>query len=125
MNKWLGIGRLTRDPELRYTNNGKEVGNMTIAVDRSYGDETDFINVTVWGKTAENCSKYLEKGRLIAVEGELNINKKGDKYYTKINASNVQFLDWGSDDKKQSNSSQTDSGNDNLEDNDSEFDPPF
>ncbi len=78
LNRVILIGRLTRDPELRYTNNGKAVARFTLAVDRPFKNqagerETDFINVVVWGPQADNCSKYLSKGKLAAVDGRLEI----------------------------------------------------
>lgn len=70
------VGRLTKDPELRYTQSGKAVTQMRIAVDRGTTDaegnkETDFVNIVVWNKSAEACRNYLEKGSLIAVKGRL------------------------------------------------------
>lgn len=98
------IGRLTKDPELRYTKNDTPVANMRIAVDRPYSsrDETDFINIVVWNKTAENCNEYLSTGRLISVEGYLQIrNSEGENGRKYINpevvARRVQFLDGNSD----------------------------
>ena len=99
MNKWIGIGRLTRDVELRYTAEGKAVASFTLAVDRGYGsDNTDFVNVSAWEKQAENCAEYIGKGRLVAVEGRLQIRSYEDKEGNKriapeIVASNVVFLD--------------------------------
>jgi single-strand DNA-binding protein len=73
MNKITLIGRLTHDPELRYTPNGDAVANFSIAVDRkmSKQDITDFIPVVTWRKLAEICNQYLSKGKLVAVEGRL------------------------------------------------------
>ena len=99
MNKWVGIGRLTRDVEMRYTGEGKAVANFTLAVDRAYGSEdTDFINIVVWEKQAENCAEYIGKGRLVAVEGRLQIRNYEDKGGNKriaaeIVANQVVFLD--------------------------------
>ncbi len=78
MNRIILIGRLTADPELRYTQNGVAVASFTLAVDRPFSSrqgerETDFINIVVWRKQAENCANYLKKGRLAAVEGRLQI----------------------------------------------------
>ena len=94
MNKCFLIGRLTKDPDLRYTNSGKEVCNFTLAVD-GYGERTDFIKITAWGKTAKNVAEYMEKGRMCAVAGELHIDKKEEKYYTSVNANQVKFLGGG------------------------------
>ncbi len=105
LNSFVGIGRLTRDPELRYTPAGKGVCKFGIAINRTYrnqeGDNVDevlFINVTTWGKQAENCSQFLKKGRRVAVSGELRSNSWQDKDGNKrvsyeISARTVQFLD--------------------------------
>lgn len=111
MNSVVLIGRLTRDPELRYTASTQmAVASFSIAVDRptrSGGDrQTDFPRITVFGKQAENCEKYLAKGRLVAIQGRLQTgsyqNKNGDTVYTTdVVADRVQFLEWG--DKPQGN----------------------
>lgn len=81
MNNVTILGRLTRDVELRQTNSGKSVANMTVAINRGFGkdDEADFIPVVVWEKTAENCAKFLAKGRQVAVTGRLQTSKYTDK----------------------------------------------
>lgn len=83
-NKVILIGRLTRDPELRYTPAGKPVASFTVAVDRNRGGqgqerETDFIDCVVWQQTAEFASKYATKGRMVCVEGRLQIRTWEDK----------------------------------------------
>ncbi|MBQ8681419.1 MAG: single-stranded DNA-binding protein [Bacilli bacterium] len=104
MNKAILIGRLTRDPELRYTSSNRAVCQFTVAIDRPFTNqatgsrEADFINVVVWDRTAENVGKYMAKGRLIAVEGRIQTrnydNNEGRKVYvTEVVASNVQFLE--------------------------------
>lgn len=104
MNKAILIGRLTRDPELRYTSSNRAVCQFTVAIDRPFTNqasgqrEADFINVVVWDKTAENVGKYMSKGRLIAVEGRIQTrnydNNEGRKVYvTEVVATNVQFLE--------------------------------
>lgn len=103
MNHIILIGRLTRDPELRYTPNGIAVANFDLAVDRpvknAQGEkETDFIRIVAWQKTAENCANYLRKGRLVAVEGRLQIRgyetQDGQKRrVAEVVASFVQFLE--------------------------------
>ena len=108
MNHIVIIGRLTRDPELRYTPNGVAVANFTVAVDRPFNNvkgerETDFILVVVWQKLAENCANHLRKGRLVAVEGRLQIRsydtQDGQKRrVAEVIANNVQFLDRGRED---------------------------
>lgn len=107
MNIVFFTGRLTKDPELKFiAGSGKAVCNFSIAVDRPFSKEkqADFFRVVVWGKTAENCAEYLEKGRKVAVKGHLineQYEKDGQKMtFTKIIADNVEFLEWG--EKKQS-----------------------
>lgn len=103
MNHVVLIGRLTRDPELRFTaGSGKAVATFTIAVDRPFAKEktADFFRVVVWGKTGENCANYLAKGRLVAVQGRLQNNtyetQNGEKRYTtEVVADRVEFLEWG------------------------------
>lgn len=78
LNRVVLIGRLTRDPELRYTKNGTPTASFTLAVDRAYKNEagereTDFIDVVVWRQMAEHCANYLAKGKLAAVDGKLQI----------------------------------------------------
>ena len=101
MNKIILIGRLTADPELRYTPNGKAVCSFTLAVNRPYtgegGERTaDFIEIVVWNKPAENVAKYLVKGRQAAVEGLLQIQsyeKDGQRRWrTQVVANSVEFL---------------------------------
>lgn len=98
-NRIVLVGRLTRDPELRYTPNGAAVCQFSLAVDSGYGDSkrTDFINIVVWNKQGENCNTYLSKGKLALVEGRLQIrnyeNKEGRKVYvTEVVADTVRFL---------------------------------
>ena len=99
MNKWIGIGRLCRDVELRFTpNTGNAVANFTLAIDRIGTDKgTDFIDIVVWNKQAENCAQYLAKGSLCAVVGRLQIRtyeaKDGQKRrVAEVVANSVQFL---------------------------------
>lgn len=103
MNKVIIIGRLTKDVELLETPGGTPLARLSVAVNRSYKNsdgerEADFFNVTVWGNQAENCSKYLEKGRQVAIQGELRndtyTDKNGDKRTsTTINAQEVEFIE--------------------------------
>ena len=103
LNRIILIGRLTRDPEMRYTGSGTAFTRFTLAVDRPYKDQngekmTDFINIVTWRKLAEHCAQYLYKGRLVAVEGSLQINKREKDGRTYINpdvvADSVKFLEW-------------------------------
>ena len=108
LNKVFLLGNLTRDPELRHTAQGTSVANFSIAVNRTYkgndGDfkkETSYFNIIVWGKTGENCAKFLSKGRPVLVEGRLQNRsyetQDGQKRtITEIVADNVQFLGSGS-----------------------------
>jgi single-strand DNA-binding protein len=105
LNRTILIGRLTNEPELRYTNSGTPVANFTLAVERphknAHGEkETDFIPIVVWQKPAELCAQYLHKGRLAAVDGRIQIrsyeNKEGQKVrVAEVVAESVRFLDRG------------------------------
>ncbi|MEE0510783.1 MAG: single-stranded DNA-binding protein [Peptococcaceae bacterium] len=105
MNKVILIGRLTADPELRYTPNGAAVCSFRIAVDRPFNSQSgergaDFINIVVWNKAAENTAKYMSKGRQIAVEGRLQIrsydgNDGQRRWVTEVVADRVEFLGGG------------------------------
>ena len=112
MNRVFLIGRLSRDPELRHTTSGMAVCQINVAVSRRTGagrdPETDFINVVVWDKQAENVSRYLAKGRQVAVEGRIQTrsydNNEGKKtYVTEVVANNVEFLGSASDNNRSSN----------------------
>jgi single-strand DNA-binding protein len=107
------IGRLGRDPELRYTQENTAVATLNLATSESWKDKqsgerkerTEWHRIVVWGRQAENCERFLSKGRLVFVEGTLQtrdwLDKEGNKRYTtEIVAKSVQFLD----------SKQTDSG---------------
>jgi single-strand DNA-binding protein len=99
MNKVFIVGRLTRDPEVRYTQTGKAVASFSVAVDSGYGEnkKADFIPVVVWDKLAEICGNNIAKGRKVLVEGRLQISnyeKDGVKHFkTDVVAQNVEFLD--------------------------------
>ena len=102
MNKVILIGRLTRDPELRYTSSNIPSATFSLAVDRTFTNqsgerEADFINIVVWRKQAENVKNYLTKGSQVAVEGRIQTRsydaQDGTKrYVTEVVADNVQFL---------------------------------
>lgn len=105
LNKVMIIGRLGRDVDLKYSQSGAAVGNLSIATDESYVDKngnkvdrTEWHRVVVYQNTAENCAKYLSKGSLVYVEGSLQTRKWQDqqgqeRYTTEIKAQRVQFLD--------------------------------
>ena len=105
LNKVMLIGRLGRDPELRYAQSGTPVANLRIATDESYTDRSgnkvdkaEWHSVVVWDRQAENCNNYLSKGSLVFVEGSLQTRQWQDqqgqtRYTTEIKALRVQFLD--------------------------------
>ncbi|TMI77598.1 MAG: single-stranded DNA-binding protein [Bacillati bacterium ANGP1] len=104
-NRIILIGRLTRDPELRYVPSGAPVANFTLAVDRPFRDqqgnrETDFIDIVAWRKLAEQVSQYMTKGRMVAVEGRLQLRsyetQDGQKRkVAEVVADGIRFLDRG------------------------------
>lgn len=103
LNRVVLVGRLARDPELRYTPSGKAVCGITVAVTRRFANQqgerdADFIDVVLWGKLAETCANHLQKGRLVGVEGRLQIRsyetQDGQKRKAaEVVADNVSFLD--------------------------------
>lgn len=104
VNKAILIGNLGRDPELRYTKDGRPVANFTLATNERWRDKegnnqerTEWHRVVVWDKTAENCAQYLQKGRSVYVEGRLQTrdweDKEGNKRQTtEVVAQQVTFL---------------------------------
>lgn len=97
LNRVILIGRLTSNPELKYTGSNKPYTRICVAVNR-FSEGTDFINVTVWNKQAENVCEYLGKGSLVMIEGSLSVNNYEDsegnrRTSTEVMAQNVQFLD--------------------------------
>lgn len=119
MNRVVLVGRITKDPELKKTNNNNSVVNFTIAINRTYTSasgerEADFINCVAWNKTAENMAAYLSKGSLIAVEGRIQTRSYEDNdgkrvYLTEVYVDNLQFLE------SRSNSNQSISPNQNFQ----------
>lgn len=103
MNRTVLVGRLTKDPELKYTPSGVAVASFTLAVNRSFTNqsgerEADFINCTVWRKPAENVANYLKKGSLAGVDGRIqtrNFEGQDGKrvFITEVVAESVQFLE--------------------------------
>lgn len=103
MNRTMLVGRLTAKPELRYTSSNLPYARFSVAVNRTYSNaqgqrETDFINVAVWRKQAENVCNFLDKGSLVSVEGRIQTgsydDKDGNKRYTmEVVADSVQFLE--------------------------------
>src|SRR5690625_681904 len=102
LNRVVIVGRLTRDPDLRYTPNGVAVANFTVAANRPFTNqqgnrEADFINCVVWRKPAENLANYMKKGNLIGVDGRLQSRSYEGQdgktvYVTEVVADSVQFL---------------------------------
>lgn len=115
MNNVSIIGRLVRDPELRYTPKGKEYLFLAIAVNKSISKEkkeemvktktpvADFFNVITWGKQAENGANFLKKGLKVAITGSLesgSYEKSGERvYYTRIRATQIDFLEWAKEEE--------------------------
>lgn len=102
MNKVFLIGRLTRDPELRYTGSNTAVASFSLAVNRNFTNqsgerEADFINIVVWRKQAENVKNYLSQGSQVAIDGRIQTRSYDDnegkkRYVTEVIADNVEFL---------------------------------
>lgn len=113
INRVVFVGRLTKDPALKYTPSGAAVATFTLAVNRTFTNqqgerEADFINCVVWRKTAENIVNFVSKGSLIGVEGRLQTRHYDDNdgkrvYVTEVIAESVTFLE----PKKESNQQQT------------------
>ena len=120
MNIAILMGRLTRDPELKYTSNGKAYATFTLAVQKTK-DEAEFIDCIAWEKTAENIAEYFGKGNRILIQGRLNVSnyeQNGEKRkFTRVQAFNFEFID-----SKNSGNSQSDNRN-NYEDDEDEVFP--
>ncbi|MDZ5471664.1 single-stranded DNA-binding protein [Bacillus sp. 31A1R] len=103
MNRVVLVGRLTKDPELRYTPNGVPVASFTLAVNRTFTNqqgerEADFINCVIWRKPAENVANFLKKGSLAGVDGRVQTRSYDGQdgkrvYVTEVLAESVQFLE--------------------------------
>lgn len=122
MNNVVLIGRLTRDPELRYIPSGRAVTRFSLAIDKMLSKEkkqemesrgqatADFVNIVVWGRMAENCANYLSKGKLVGVNGRIEsgrYEKDGRTIYTTdVVANQVEFLEWGDTNTNKSQDSQ-------------------
>lgn len=115
MNRTVLVGRLVKDPELRYTPSGVAVATFTLAVNRPFTNqqgerEADFINCVLWRKPAENVSNYLKKGSLAGVDGRIQTRSYDGQdgkrvYVTEVLAESVQFLDTRNNDNQSSNRS--------------------
>jgi len=119
LNKVMIIGNLTRDPEVRYTTKGTAVGEIGLAVNRKRKDsegnqieETTFVDVTLWGRTAELAQQYLSKGRSVYIEGRLQLDTWDDKdtgqkrSKLKVVCDQMQFIGGGGGNRQQSDSPQ-------------------
>lgn len=104
LNRVQLIGRLGKDPESKFTPTGKKVCHFSLAVSNRWKDKnganqesTEWVNIEIWGRLGEVCQEYLKKGSLVFVEGRLKTDKYEDKgemkYFTKIVAQTLQFLD--------------------------------
>lgn len=100
INNWTGMGRLTKDPELRHTGTGKPVATFTLAIDEDFANadgekKCNFINIVAWGNTAEFVSKYFHKGNMIAVQGRITSRTyeqdKNKRYITEVVAEKISF----------------------------------
>ena len=113
LNRAILTGRLTRDPELRYTTSGTAVVQATIAVDRQFKNqqgerEADFINLVIWRKTAENFANFTHKGSLVGIDGRIQTrtyeNKQGQRVYaTEINVDSFSLLEPRQENNQQPN----------------------
>ena len=103
INRVVLVGRLTRDPELRYTTNGAAVANFTVAVNRTFTNsqgerEADFINCVIWKKAAENFTNFTHKGSLVGLDGRIQTrnyeNQQGQRVYvTEVVVENFSLLE--------------------------------
>lgn len=117
MNKVVLIGRMTKDPELKFTpGTGTAVATFTLAVNRRFKKEgqpdADFIPIVVWGKQAESTANYMSKGKLLSVAGRIETRSYeakdgGRRYVTEVVADEVSFLEFGNKNQGQSNSDYT------------------
>ncbi|HHQ6793737.1 TPA: single-stranded DNA-binding protein [Staphylococcus aureus] len=135
LNRTVLVGRLTKDPELRSTPNGVNVGTFTLAVNRTFTNaqgerETDFINVVVFKKQAENVKNYLSKGSLAGVDGRLQTrsydNKDGKRVFvTEVVADSVQFLEPKNNNQQPNNNYQQQNNSYNAPQNRQQQNNPF
>lgn len=103
MNNWTGMGRLVRDPEVRYTQSGKVVVQFTLAINRTYknaegGYDADFINCVAWGKIAERIGNSVTKGQRLLVEGSIRIRSYeakdgGKRWVTEIQVDSFEYIE--------------------------------
>lgn len=126
MNKFIGIGNLSKDIDFRYLQNGTAVANTSIALNKKYKkngeiiEDVTFVDLTIWSKAAENAAEYLSKGSKVAIEGELVQNiweaEDGRKMSKiKINVQKIEYLSTKSNDNKQVKTTQNKPKNDYVE----------
>lgn len=125
MNHVVLMGRLAKDPELKYSQTGKAFSKFTVAVNREFNrEEADFINCAAWGKTAEIIAEYLRKGRRIALQGRISVSnyeQNGEtRWSTEVVVDKFEFVDTANSQKAgnsqmQSKKSENSSANDNDE----------
>lgn len=111
MNKFIGLGNLTKDPDCKTTKSGNTVCNFSIAINNKVNDSVTFVDIETWNKSAENCSRFLSKGRKVLVEGRLQLNtwsSKNGEARSKLFciADLVTFLDKSIDNQEPSNNQQ-------------------
>ena len=133
INRTVLVGRLTRDPELRYTQGGTAVASFTLAVNRQFTNsqgerEADFINCVIWKKAAENFTNFTHKGSLVGIDGRLQTrnyeNKQGQRVYvTEVVVENFSLLESknanSSDNTNNTNNQSNNSNNNNNQSNNS------
>lgn len=117
INRAVIVGRLTRDPDLRYTPSGVAVSNFTLACNRPFKNqqgeqEADFIQCVAWRKQAENIANYMKKGSLVGIDGRIQTRTFEDKdgktiYVTEVLAENIQFLESRSNNQSNSNNTKS------------------
>lgn len=146
MNNVVLIGRLTKDPEIKYLQSGIPVANFSLAIDKqlpkekkqeleSKGEPTaDFVNIVAWNKTAENCANHLTKGLKVAIQGRIQTrsyqtNDGAKRYITEIVAERTEFLEWKNEKNNDKSTAQTtysnDSTNQNIDSEDDFSEIPF
>lgn len=130
MNKFIALGNLTRDPESRETKSGKNVTNFSIAINNKVNDTVTYIDVETWNKSADNCKRFLSKGRRVLVEGRLQLNtwkSKSGENRSKIYcvADSVTFLSKSDQEPSPSNSPQNQTEEISHQEEDDFADVPF
>ncbi|AYJ01262.1 single-stranded DNA-binding protein [Candidatus Phytoplasma ziziphi] len=120
INKVILVGRITKDPELRFINGDVPLVRFILAVNRNFNNksgerEADFINCTVWNKQAENLAKYITKGSMLGVEGSIRINVSENnnqkQFFTEVRCDSIQFLE----PKKNNSDSEVSNNNSNFQ----------